>query len=1136
MVSHNGSAYLPRVLRGLAEQSRQPDRCLGVDAGSVDGSADQLEEAFGRSAVLRAAPQGGFGAAVALGLRELGAGPVDTAKVPVESQYLWLLHDDAAPDPQALAELLYAVERAPSVTIAGCKQVDWARERNLVDVGLSASRRAERLTMIEFDEQDQGQYDGRSDVFAVNSAGMLVRRDVWEALGGFDSALPGPGDDIDLCWRNRLAGHRVIVVPTAIMYHAQDRPDALSQPSAARAAEVHTRLKHAPGWKLPVLWIGALLGGLWRLFAGFLFKHPGYGWRQFTATLTAVSRFGAISRARRTARQSKRLSRSVARALQVDARDVRTYRRAVGESMLGVYEVDDELTDSGNEFEPSGDAPHDFVALATRRRLWIGTGAVLATVLLTAASMVALIRFLGAEALAGAALLPASATLGQIWHNMSTWWSSLGAGWPGLGEPFDVVIWLIGVIGLGNASAVIVWLFLLAAPLAGLGAWFCVGALTASRWARFLAALLWGASPVLLISIGEGRIGALLAHLAVPWAFLGFLRALGAARLRRSAGELSSATDLPVAPSQLGATVVAKPGTNGQVSWTAAAATGLILALLTASAPSLLPLTVLLVLLLLLFGGRRTRTLWWALLPSVALFLPFAISALGTPRALLVDPGLPLPFQNAPSWLQLLGQPTAIAWSEGLPGTSWPPAGIPWAYLAALLIGAPVVLLALGALLWPHRRSGLVRVLWAVALGALLSGFAAGLIGTTAAVQDVVTPFSGPAVSVLVFALLCCAVIGFSGLRLRARQSARRGLSRAIVAVFSGLLLLAPVVSLGGWILQNHAGSPLAVQAAGERLLPATASDRGLSEDRTRTLVLRSDTDGRVDASLMRGAGTSLDALSAVAAASDVKGWPGSETVSEGDAATIAIRRAVAAIVADTGADPRPMLNSLGVGFVVLRHGDTAAELRASQIDAVPGLVAVGLTDQGWLWRVTPVITGGGQPEVIGALRIEDGQGGTTGYVPMIGQERADTQIPAGPAGRTLVLAERADPGWSAWLDGRPLQRTSGTGQAQWAQAFVLPEHAGRLELRYSQPWAPFWAIGQIVVLSLTLLLAVPMPARGSRGAATARAVTTGGAPPALKLGEARHERAVRAGGAGRSQAAEPVMKTTADRNKGNRS
>ena len=255
--------------------------------------------------------------------RARGAGP----------DWIWLLHDDAAPGPEALAELLHAVERAPSVTVAGCKQLDWHAGRRLIDVGLSTSRWAERLTLIDADELDQGQYDGRSDTFAVNSAGMLVRRDVWEDLRGFDPALPGSGDDVDFCWRNRLAGHRVVVVPSAKMFHVSHRPHALGNAAAARKAQVHLRLKHAAGWKVPLHAVGALLGSLFKLVLSIAVKDPGHGFSQLLATFAALGRPAAVIRGRRDAARTRRIRRSVIRGLQTPRREVWSHRRSLMEAL-----------------------------------------------------------------------------------------------------------------------------------------------------------------------------------------------------------------------------------------------------------------------------------------------------------------------------------------------------------------------------------------------------------------------------------------------------------------------------------------------------------------------------------------------------------------------------------------------------------------------------------------------------------------------------------------------------------------------------------------------------------------------------------------------------------------------------------
>src|SRR5690606_28736026 len=144
----------------------------------------------------------------------LFAHPQDSA-----GRWLWLLHDDAAPDADALGALMRAVEVAPSVGIAGCKQHTWDEPARVLEVGLSTSRFGRRMTGLDAPEVDQGQHDGREDVLGVGTAGMLVRQGVWEDLGGTDPALGPYGDGLDLSRRARLAGHRVIVVPGAVVRH-----------------------------------------------------------------------------------------------------------------------------------------------------------------------------------------------------------------------------------------------------------------------------------------------------------------------------------------------------------------------------------------------------------------------------------------------------------------------------------------------------------------------------------------------------------------------------------------------------------------------------------------------------------------------------------------------------------------------------------------------------------------------------------------------------------------------------------------------------------------------------------------------------------------------------------------------------
>ncbi|WP_237740823.1 glycosyltransferase [Crystallibacter crystallopoietes] len=1047
---------------------------------------------------MTAPARGGFGAAVRTAVDELAnhpaaerpagehpagesdGGPAVSGSV---QEWLWLLHDDSAPEPEALEELLLAVETAPSVTIAGCKQVDWDNPRKLIDAGLTISRGAERLTMIDLDELDQGQYNGRSDFFAVNSAGMLVRRDVFDQLGGFDPGLPGVGDDVDLCWRNRLAGNRVVIVPTATVRHATaERANEHASAMAARRAQVHLRLKHAPWWKLPLLWLGSLLGGLFSFVASTVAKDPGHGLRQLIATVQALFRPVDFLQSRRQAARTRTTARSIVRPLMVRRQDVFAYRRSLMESLSAEHVVGDGTgMDAAGSHEPTGGSD-DFAALASPLRSWVGTGAVVAVLVLALVSLIGMFGFLGAPALVGGALRPVSTDLAEIWHNASTWWISLGSGIPGHGDPFGYVLWLLALLGLGNGSAAVLAIIVLAMPLAAFAAWLAAGAFTQRRALRFWAAFFWASLPALHVALGSGRLGALIAHLMIPWAILGLVRATGSAVQRQNPDPLKPRPE-----------IIHKPGINGIPSWTAAAAAGLALAVITASAPALLPVIIVIVGIISLTLGRRARTVWWALVPPLALGLPMFISALDTPRALLGDPGVPLGFEAAPLWQQIMGFPVKFDAGAGLSAfgflESW--AAGPWALVLALLTAVPMLALAVTGLLATGPGRGLARMAWLGALITLAGSWLSAMVATGIAPGTFVTPFTGQFVSLAVFLLAAAALIGADRVleQLAASERRSQGALRAIAAGTAVALALGPVLNLAHWLLPQLVqeetvaaegraltdfGTEMLLAPSGERILPATATDRGTSPERTRTLVLGT-ADGDIGAAVMHSGGTTMDQLSSIYAARPVTGGLLDPARREDDGANAAVRDTVAILVAGSGVDPRPELARLGVGFVVLQQSNTAAELLAQKVDSVPGLAAVGRTDAGWLWRVVP--EGSAEDPSAGTLtsrvRVVDSKGDLLQTIDSSWVSAGGT-IPEGGAGRTLALAERMNPGWRATLDGEPLEPV----ENGWAQAFKLPETGGELRISFSNPWGVWIGTVQVLLIGITVLLAVPIPAR----------------------------------------------------------
>ena len=98
---------------------------------------------------------------------------------------------------------------------SGPKLVSWDDPSVLQHVGLGLDRFGEVDPITEPGEYDQEQHDAVRDVFVLPSACLLVRADLFRALGGFDPAITFHGDDVDLCWRVHLSGARVVVAPQA---------------------------------------------------------------------------------------------------------------------------------------------------------------------------------------------------------------------------------------------------------------------------------------------------------------------------------------------------------------------------------------------------------------------------------------------------------------------------------------------------------------------------------------------------------------------------------------------------------------------------------------------------------------------------------------------------------------------------------------------------------------------------------------------------------------------------------------------------------------------------------------------------------------------------------------------------------
>ncbi|MBO1770714.1 glycosyltransferase [Agrococcus sp. TF02-05] len=778
LAASDGAEYLPATLDAIAAQRVAPHALVAVDGGSKDASRGLLEGSGARSVVI--APRLPFGQLIARGVAALP--PAE------EGDWLWLLAHDAAPHPRALQALLSHVDVHESVALVGPKLMRADSPDRFAEFGQSMTRFGRSLLLRE-GELDQGQRDDDSDTLGVAETGMLVRRDVFDALGGFDPVLRSIDAGLDLGVRARLAGHRVALEPRARArraggpehFAARAVSDA-QRVGIARRAQLHRRLAYANPVALVLHWLLLLPLAALRTLGHLLAKRPAAVLAEWRATLAALVSIAPVARARRRIARSRTERWSALRGLRVPWRAMRLQRRAVGDpaQMRAV--------------------PVERVGFVEGAGLWVTALAVVIGLVLSP-------QLITAGAATGGALLPLPGSLGNLWASvLGGQRDALGAV-HGAADPFALVLAVLGSLTPWRPSTAIVLLLLLAPAIASVVAFFAARRLTGSRWAPAVAAAVWALSPTLLLAITEGRLGAVVAHLALPLAVVGMLRA--------------------------------------HRSWRAAGAAAIPLALVVASAPVLVPAMALLVVLAASIGWRSPLRPLLAALPAVALMAPIVVERwrAGVPLAALADPGVPFPSEPPTALEAALAAPDGtLATLETAVSAMAPGVAAGWIALGLL---APLALAALaGVVLRPARA-------WPAVL-LLVAGYGTAVLASRLAVATLegesVAVWAGTGASLMLLALVVLAALAVD-------------VDDRVGAVPGGIVALAAVAGALPVVASSFL-APATVVPAPERRMPAFVEAAAAEDPGVGTLVLRPLAEDVLRVEVERGLGETLDRAS----------------------------------------------------------------------------------------------------------------------------------------------------------------------------------------------------------------------------------------------------------------------------------
>lgn len=216
ILNWNGAAllrqYLPSVTAGTDPASAT---VIVADNGSTDDSIALLKNEFPQVEILAFSENHGF----AEGYNKAIAILAD------RFEYIVLLNSDVAVRPGWINPLVDYLDANPDCAAVQPKLLSDTRRSHFEYAGASGGfidRNGYpycRGRIFNVCEKDNGQYDKPIDVMWASGAALTVRSRVYLECGGLDKDFFAHMEEIDLCWRMRLAGWRLAVVPQSVVYH-----------------------------------------------------------------------------------------------------------------------------------------------------------------------------------------------------------------------------------------------------------------------------------------------------------------------------------------------------------------------------------------------------------------------------------------------------------------------------------------------------------------------------------------------------------------------------------------------------------------------------------------------------------------------------------------------------------------------------------------------------------------------------------------------------------------------------------------------------------------------------------------------------------------------------------------------------
>jgi len=214
ILNWNGVKYLQQFLPLLIEHTTMPGvEIIVADNASTDSSLSLLKDKFPAIRTIVFDKNYGF------------AGGYNKALALVEADYFVLLNSDVEVTPGWLNPLLEYMDGHEKVAACQPKILSYANRSTFEHAG-AAGGYIDRFgfpfcrgRVLGLAEEDKGQYDSITDIFWATGACLFIRSNLYRKVGGLDDEFFAHMEEIDLCWRLKSRGYRIVCIPDSSVFH-----------------------------------------------------------------------------------------------------------------------------------------------------------------------------------------------------------------------------------------------------------------------------------------------------------------------------------------------------------------------------------------------------------------------------------------------------------------------------------------------------------------------------------------------------------------------------------------------------------------------------------------------------------------------------------------------------------------------------------------------------------------------------------------------------------------------------------------------------------------------------------------------------------------------------------------------------